>query len=120
MGYPAYLTPAARLETCCLPRRVTRTALLELLDHVLEIGIARAKAPREPVSAALSNPLAVSDNFELTGLARRSDGFNAETLLDEGRETCDLGFVVLSRRAVNDLDLHRFSNLLGVAANRHG
>ena len=110
-------TLCCQAKTCCLPRRVTRTVLLELLDHVLEIGIAETKAPCEPVSTALGNHLAVSDNLELTGLPRRNDGFDAETLLDEGRETRDLGFVVLSRRAVNDLDLHRFSNLLGVAAS---
>jgi hypothetical protein len=39
--------------------------------------------------------------------ARREDGINAEAILEEGHETRDLGSVVLSRRAVNDLDLHR-------------
>jgi hypothetical protein len=83
-----------------------RTALLELLDHAIEIGIAGAKAPCEPVSAALGNSLAVSNYLELSGLARGSHGFNTEALLDQGHETRDLSFVVLSRRAVNDLDLH--------------
>jgi hypothetical protein len=98
-----------------LQRCVTRTALLELLDHAIEIGIAGAKAPCEPVPTALGNPLAVSDNLELAGLPRRNDGFNVEALLDEGRETRDLGLVVLSCRAVNDLDPHLSSNLLRVA-----
>jgi hypothetical protein len=80
--------------------------LLELLDHAIEIGIAGTKAPCEPVPTALGNPLAVSDHLELTGLTRRNHGFNVEALLDEGHETRDLGLVVLSRRAVNDLDLH--------------
>lgn len=80
--------------------------LLELLDHAIEIGISGAKAPCEPVPTALGNPLAVSDNLELTGLTRRNDGFNVEALLDEGHETRDLGLVVLSRRTVNDLDFH--------------
>jgi len=97
-----------------LPRCLTRAAPLDLLDHAIEIGIAGAKAPCEPVSTALCNPLAVSDNLELTGLPRRNNGFNVEALLDEVRETRDLGFVVLSCRAVNDLDLHLFSNLLRV------
>jgi hypothetical protein len=88
--------------------------LRKLLDHTFEIGIADAKAPREPLAAALCNLLAVSDHLELTGLTRRKDGFNAEALFDEGHETRDLGLVVLSRRAVNDLDLHLFSNLLRV------
>jgi hypothetical protein len=78
----------------------------ELLDHAIEIGIARAKAASEPIPTALGNPLAVSDNLELTDLPRRNDGFNVEALLDEGHETRDLDLVVLSRRAVNDLDLH--------------
>ena len=80
--------------------------LLELLDDAIEIGIARAKAPCEPVPTALGNPLAVRDHLELTGLTRRNDGFNAQALLDEGHETRDLGLVVLSRRAVNDFYLH--------------
>jgi hypothetical protein len=97
-------------ELTGLPRCGTPTALLELLDHAIEIGIAGAEAPREPVPTALGNPLAVSDDLELTGLPRRNDGFNVEALFDEGRETRDLGLVVLSCRAVNDLDLHLFSS----------
>jgi hypothetical protein len=89
----------------------------ELLDHTFEIWIAGAKAPCEPVPTALGNPLAVSDHLELTGPTRRNDGFNVEVLFDEGHETRDLGLVVLSRRAVNDLDLHLFSNLLRVATS---
>jgi len=100
------LTNLGQLETCCLPRCVNRTVLLELLDHAIEIGIAGAKAPCEPVPTALGYPLAVSDNLELTVLTRRNDGFNVQAILNEGHETRDLGFIVLSRRAVNDLDLH--------------
>jgi hypothetical protein len=95
-----------QLGTCCLPRYVNRTVLLDLLDHAIEVGVACAKAPREPVSTALGYPLAVSDNLELTWLTRRNDGFNVEAILNEGHETRDLGLVVLSRRAVNDLDVH--------------
>ena len=102
------------LAAAGVPRCLTRAAPLDLLDHAIEIGIAGAKAPCEPVPTALCNPLAVSDNLELTGLPRRNNGFNVEALLDEGRETRDLGSVVLSCRAVNDLDLHLFSNLLRV------
>ena len=76
--------------------------------RLLRSGIAGAKAPCEPVPAALGDPLAVSDDLELTGLPRHNDGFNVEALLDKGHETRDLGLVVLSRRAVNDLDLHPF------------
>ncbi len=82
------------------------TALFDLLDHAIQIGIARTKPSREPVPAALCNPLAVSNNLELTSLPRCSDGFDVEALLDEGHETRDLGLVILSGRAVNNLDLH--------------
>jgi hypothetical protein len=77
-----------------------------LLDQAIEIGVAGSKSPREPISTALGNPLAVCDHVELTGLTRCNDGFNVQALLDEGRETRDLGIVVLSSRAVNDFDLH--------------
>ena len=81
-------------------------ALLELLDDILEIGITRAQAPREPVSTALGNPLPVRDHLELTGLAGDGHWINIQALLDQGHETRDLGIVVLSRRAMNDLDFH--------------
>ena len=89
-----------------------RTALLELLEHTSEIGIAGAKAPCEPVPTQLGNPLPISDNLELTGLPGCSDGFNIKALFDESHETRDLGLVVLSCRAVNDLDLHLFSKII--------
>jgi hypothetical protein len=93
-------------KTCCLSPCVTRTVLLDPLDHAIEIGIAGAKLPREPVPSALGNPLAVRNHLELTGFAGRKDSFYAKALLDEGHETRDLGLVVLSRGAVNDFDLH--------------
>ena len=93
-------------------RAASLALLLELVDYSVEVRIAGAKASGEPVAAALGNPFAVSDNLELAGLTRRKDGFDAEALLDEGHETRDLDLVVLSRRAVNDFDLHLFSNLL--------
>jgi len=91
------------------------TVLLDPLNHPIQFGIAGAKAPREPVSSAPSNALAVGDHFKLTSLARYNHGSNAEALLYEGHETRDLGLVVLSGRAGNYLDLHSpFSSLLGV------
>jgi hypothetical protein len=80
--------------------------LLELLDQAIKIGVACAEASREPVSAALGNQLAVREHLELTGLTRPKNRFNAQATLDEGHETRDLDLVVLSRRAVNDFDLH--------------
>jgi len=82
------------------------TVFLKLFDHAIEIGITGAKAPCEPVPAALRNPFAVRDHHELTGLTRCNDSINVQALLDEGRETRDLDLVVLSRRTVNDFDLH--------------
>ena len=77
-----------------------------MLYQAIEIGVAGSKSPREPISTALGNPLAASDHVELTGLTRCNDGFNVQALLDEDRETRDPGIVVLSRRVVNDFDLH--------------
>ena len=85
---------------------LTRAALLEQLDHAVEIGITGAKASCEPVPAPLGNRLAVRDYVELAGITRRKEGVNAQALLDEGHETRDLGAVVLSSRAVNDFNLH--------------
>ena len=82
------------------------SALLEPLNHAIQIGITRAKAPCEPVSAALGDFLAIGDHLKLAFPAMRNHGVNAEPLLDEGRETRDLGLVVLSSRAGKDLDLH--------------
>ena len=80
--------------------------LLELLDQAIKIGVAGAEASRQPVPAALGNHLAVREHRELTGLTRSKNGFNAQAILDEGHKTRDLYLVVLSRRAVNDFDLH--------------
>lgn len=80
--------------------------LLKLLDHCVEIGIASAKLPCEPVPAPLSNPFAVRDHLELTGLTGRKDGIDSQALLDQGHETRDVSLVVLSRWAVNDFDFH--------------
>jgi hypothetical protein len=77
-----------------------------LLDQAIEIGVAGAKAPREPVPTSLGNSFAVCDHIELTGLTRGDDGVNVQALFDKGRETRDLGTVVLSRWAMNDFDLH--------------
>ena len=84
----------------------SRTVLLELVDHVIEIGIACPEAPSESISATRGDSLAVRDHVELPRLAGPSHGFDFKALLDEGHETRDLGSVVLSRRAVHDLDLH--------------
>jgi hypothetical protein len=81
-------------------------APLELLNHSVEIRIPGAKAPRQPVPAALGDPLAVRDHFELPGLGRHKLGIQAEALLDEGHETRNLGLVVRSCRAVHDFDFH--------------
>jgi hypothetical protein len=81
---PNVLPPSnmATPGTCRLLRRPARTALFELIDQAIEIGIASAKAPRKPVPPALGYPLAISDNLELTCLSRLNHGFNIQALLD--------------------------------------
>ena len=80
--------------------------LLELIHHALKIGIAGAKAPREPVSTSFGNRLSVGDHLKLPFPAVSDHRVKAQPLLDEGRETRDLSFVVLSRRTGNDLNRH--------------
>jgi hypothetical protein len=82
------------------------TAFLELLNHAIEIGVAGAKASCEPVPTTPCDSLAIGEHLKLTSLARRNHGFNAEPLFDEGHETRDLGFVVLSCRAEPYLNFH--------------
>ena len=88
------------------PRGLAGAALLELIYNSVEIGISGAKASREPVSTACGNALAVGDHLKLTFGAVGNHRAHAEPLLDEGHETRDLGFVIASRGAGNDLDLH--------------
>ena len=80
--------------------------LFEPFNNAFQIGITSAETPREPVSAALRDRLPIGDHLELPGLTWRPHRFNAQTFFDHGHETRDLGIVVLSRWAVNDLDLH--------------
>jgi hypothetical protein len=96
--------------------RLTCTALLKLLDHAIEVRIARTKTPREPVAATPSNLLAVHDHVELPRLTGYTNGVDVQALLDEGHETRDLGAIVLSRRAVDDFDLHSVLQSQAVAA----
>lgn len=102
--------PGSRLgraqQRPALPTRFAHLKRLEVLDDGLELGIASPEFPREPVSASLGNSLAVGDHLELTCPARPHDGVNVEVLLDQGHETRGLGFVTLSYRAVDDLNLH--------------
>lgn len=81
-------------------------ALLELLNHAIQIRIAGSKASCEPVSAALHNSLAIGEHLKLASLARSNHGFNAEPLLNQGHETRNLGFIVPSRRAGTYLNFH--------------
>ena len=79
---------------------------MKLVNHVVEIGIASAEHSCEPVSTALDNSFAIGQHFKLSGLAGSNHGIYAEPLLDEGRETRNLGFVVESCRAGTYLDFH--------------
>jgi hypothetical protein len=81
------------------------------LDHSIEIGIARAEALSEPVPTARRDLLPVDEHVELSEPSSSRCGIDAEARLDEGRETRSLCFVSVSRRAVDDLDLHAFLQL---------
>ncbi len=89
-----------------LSTRAARSAILELLDHAFQVGIARAKAPREPIPASLRNLLAVRQHLELTCLARRKHRSHAQSFLDEVHETRDLNLVIPSGRAVHNFYFH--------------
>jgi len=95
--------PVAQLA---LPGISDSTLCEELLDHFLKVWITRAKAPREPVAAALCDFFTVRYHFELASFARRANSLNAEALLDQGHETRDLGTIVVSSWTMNDFDLH--------------
>ena len=75
---------------------VPGTVLFDQIDHAVEVRVARAEAPGEPVPTATRDRLIISDDVELVGAAGREHGIDIETLLDEGRETRSLGLVVLS------------------------
>jgi hypothetical protein len=92
------------------------TVLFDHIDHAVEVRIARAEAPGQPVPTATHDCLIISDDVELAGATGREHGIDVEALLDEGRETRSLGLVVLSGRAVLNLDIHlgSISNLAQV------
>jgi hypothetical protein len=81
-------------------------ALLQLINHALQIRIAGAKASGEPVASALHHCLAIGQHFKLSCLSRRDNGINAQPLFNQGHETRDLGFVVPSSRAGKYLNVH--------------
>src|SRR5579871_782299 len=85
-------------------------SLLELINHLVKIRIASAKAPGEPVSATFGDSLSVGQHLKLTSLSGRNHGFSAKPLFYHGHETRDLGFIVLSCRAGTYLNFHVTSN----------
>lgn len=97
-------TPVYRSERC--PLTACGAPLFKHRNHVFEIGIASAEAPGEPVSTTLGNLLAVRHHVKLTSRARRKQDCDAEALLYEGRETRDLGFIVVSGRTGEYFNLH--------------
>lgn len=83
-----------------------RPQILNALDYALKIRIAGAKLSGNPVPTATCDLRTISDYVELSGFSWPCYSVDIESLLNEGRETRDLGFVILSCRAVNDFDLH--------------
>ena len=86
-------------------------ALLQLVNHALKVRIAGAEASGEPVSAALCDGLAISQQRKFARLAGRNHGIDSEPFLNQGCETRSFGFVALSRRAGAYLNVHLFSKL---------
>lgn len=80
--------------------------MCEFLHDGLQLRIACAKVPREPVPAPPGDRLAIGDYVELTCLARSGNCVYAEPLFDQGHETRGLVCIAVSGRAVNDFDLH--------------
>ena len=87
-----------------------RAFLLQNLYYLIQIRIPRSKASCEPVAPALDNLLTVGNYVKLPGLSRCNHRLNTKPLLDEGRETRDLGFIVSSSRAGHDFYSHWSSN----------
>ena len=86
--------------------------LLERVDDTLQIRITQPEAAREKIAATSGDQFPVGKNVELALAAWGADGLNSETTLDEGRETRDLGLIVASCGAVDDLNLHALLLLL--------
>jgi N-acetylmuramoyl-L-alanine amidase len=84
-----------------------RTPLRQHIDHSVQVGITSPKPARNPIASTGGNLLAVSNDVKLTGLSGPRHHVDTEALLNEGRETRDLGLVVLSSRAEYNLNLHR-------------
>ena len=81
-------------------------AFLDLLDDGVHLGIAGAKGPRQPVSAAGGNGFAVDQHIKLAALAWHFHRVDASAFLDQGRETRGLRFIAASSRTMNDFDFH--------------
>jgi hypothetical protein len=81
-------------------------ALLQLVNHAIQIRIACAKASGKPVAAALCNHLTIGQHCKLAGFAGYNHGIDSEPFFNQGRETRDLGFIVSSRRAGTYLNFH--------------
>jgi hypothetical protein len=88
-------------------------ALLKLVNHAIQIGVAGAKASGEPVAAALHHFFAIGQHVKLARLARRNHGINAQPLLNHGRETRSLDLIALSRGAGTYLNFHAVLQIVG-------
>jgi hypothetical protein len=115
------LTPAsgefALIRDQCFRWRLLRGALFQLLHYGFKVGISGAKAPREPVAAALDESFTIGDHRELPGLSRRDHGLHTQPFLDEVRETRGLGLIARSGRAGTDFNLHAGSPSWRIARN---
>jgi len=86
----------------------------QLFHNAVHVGIARAKAPRQKISATLHNALTINYYFKLAGLSRDHGCVNPKPLFDFRRETRGLLSIATSGRTVDDLDVH--GNILSLSA----
>jgi hypothetical protein len=100
------LAGCARVRVLTFPPAALFSVLLQFLDHSIQIRIPSPEAPRKPVSPSLRDLLPIRHNIKLTRLSRHKHYFHIQPILDQVHETRDLYLVILSRRAVNDFNLH--------------
>ncbi|MBV8207046.1 MAG: hypothetical protein JO041_09660 [Acidobacteria bacterium] len=103
-----FLGRLGAIEPSSYPVPTTRNALLalfDLFDDAVGVGVAGAESAREPVATAGGDRFAVDEHIELAGFAGRANRIDAETTLNQGRETRDLRGIVVSGGTMNDFDL---------------
>ena len=103
---PPNLIPGRRLRGLSA---LAARQFFNLSYNAIQVGIPRAKFPRDEIPPALRNFLSVHQHIKLAGAARREHRINPQALLDKGHETRDLSSIVRSSRAMHNFYSHSFS-----------